>query len=148
MRNPEQIIYDITSKDIHKVWLASCEIINNGQDHDGIAPLIKYLPEIKEKTKDLDLGGLIAPNRRFVDFAIKTIEFHKDSKECTCTLYKDYEMFNPKKEAGKGNIIIYETVLINEDYPDYYIAECLKCGRKIKIFEREYHFTWWEWQLQ
>jgi hypothetical protein len=147
MRTAKQIIEDITSRDTHKVWLSSCEIIKSGQNHSIITPLVEYLPEIKEKTKGLDMGGLVASNQRFVDFAIRTIEFHRDSKECPCILYKEHETFNPKEEAEKGNIKIIETIMIDENYPDYYLAECLRCGRKIKISEREYHYTWWQWEL-
>lgn len=145
MRSINEIVEDITSHDRHKVWFTSCEIINDGQNHEVILPLVKYLSEIKKKTKGLHMGGLLAPNQRFVDFAIRTIEFHRDSKECPCVLYSNYELFNPSKEAEKGNIKIIETIMLNENYPDYYLVECKKCGRKMKVSEREYHFTWWQW---
>ena len=85
--NTLQLIADITSRDTHKVWSSSCEIISLGQDERSIQPLIEYLPLIKKKAKNLAMGGTFAPNQRFVDFAIRTIEFHRDSIECSCTLY-------------------------------------------------------------
>ncbi|MEG1265906.1 MAG: hypothetical protein RSE19_05455, partial [Myroides sp.] len=83
----EEIIKNITSKDETKVWKSACEIINLGWDHHKIVPLIKFLPLIKEKTVNLNLGGMFASNQRFVDFAIKTIEFHIEHKYCYCELY-------------------------------------------------------------
>lgn len=146
MLDTKQIIEDITSRDTHRVWIASCGIVKSGQNRNDILPLIKYLLEIKEKTKGLDMGGLLAPNQRFVDMAIKTIEFHRDSKECPCILYTEFESFNPKIETDKGSIKIHEIVMYDEYYPNYYIAEYVKCGSKFKISEREYHYTWWEWE--
>jgi len=29
---------------------------------------------------------------------------------------------------------------------EYYEVECKKCNLKYKVYEREYHFLWWEWQ--
>ena len=83
----QQLIADITSCDTHKVWSSSCEIIALGQNAKQIKPLIEYLPLIKKRTGRLVMGGMFAPNQRFVDFAIRTIEFHRDSIECYCTLY-------------------------------------------------------------
>ncbi len=79
-----KIIAGITSGDSQNVWFASCEIISLGQDAEKIKPLIAYLPLIKEKTKGVEMGGLYAPNQRFVNFAIRTIEFHRDSIACPC----------------------------------------------------------------
>jgi hypothetical protein len=141
----EQILEHITSRDTHKVWLSSCEIISIGQDRDKISPLIKHLPEIKEQTKGLDMGGAFAPNQRFIDFAIRTIEFHRDSAECTCNLYPEHESIDPHREVEKGNIQILSTTRIENKWVDYYSAVCKKCGQEFKIIEREYHYTWWGW---
>lgn len=45
----EEIIENITSRDTNKVGKSACEIIDIGQDHDKIVPLLKFLPLIKEK---------------------------------------------------------------------------------------------------
>ena len=61
------------------------------------------------------MGGMFAPNQRFIDFAVKTIEFHKEDKECSCALFAEkyklandvvdrelqYDCFNPNKEVEK-----------------------------------------------
>ena len=155
----EEIIEKITSRDAHKVWESACEIIKSGQDYYTIAPLIDYLPIIKSGTVDLDMGGLLAPNQRFIDFAIATIEFHESTKKCSCALYTkkfrvtndafkreiQYEGFNPIKEAENGNIKILDTIYINDGWIDYYLAECKKCKMHYKVEEREGHFMFWKW---
>jgi hypothetical protein len=141
------------------VWEASCEIISLGQNRDKILPLIKHLTEIKQKTAGLNMGGGFAPNQRFIDFAIKTIEFHKENKGCPCALFVEkfkltgdsidreiqYECTNPNEEAEKGNVKILDIVHIEKKWVDYYLAECLRCGQKFKVEEREYHYIWWKW---
>lgn len=139
-----EIIENIVSRDTHKVWLAACKIIWLGQQKEKILPLIEYLPEIIEQTKGLEMGGMFAPNQRFVDFAIRTIEFHRDSQLCPCTLYSEHGV-DPHKEVEKENIEILETVYTQEPWVDFYLAECRKCSQKFKIIERESHYTWWEW---
>jgi hypothetical protein len=91
----EEIVKYMTSRDTHKVWESACEIINAGQNRTLVAPLIRYLPEIKSCTAGLDMGGAFAPNQRFIDFAITTIEFHKDNESCPCALFiKKYKLTN------------------------------------------------------
>ena len=122
-------------------------------------PLVEYLPQIKEKTIGLNMGGAFAPNQRYIDFAIKTIEFHKENKECSCALFVEkykltndvvsreiqYECFNPQKEVEKENVEIVEKIVIPEKWITDYVVKCLKCGQKFKVEEREYHYTWWNW---
>jgi hypothetical protein len=156
----EEIIEFITSKDTHKVWKSACAIIDIGQNYEKIKPLIKYLPLIKEKTTDLKMGGGFAPNQRFIDFAIKTLEFHKDRNECPCKLYTEkykltndvvdrkiqYEGFNPNNEVEKGNIKILETTRIEGKWIDFYFVECMKCKADFKVEEREGHYKFWNWK--
>lgn len=90
------------------------------------------------------MGGAIAPNKRFVDFAIKIIEFHKDRLDCPCHLYDDsYECFNPAKEVEKGHITITSEVSAN--YSADYVVTCNRCKNEFDVIEREYHYTWWKW---
>lgn len=146
-----EILRDILSKDTHRVWFASGEIISMGQDQKRILPLIPHLLEIKRETAGLSMGGAFASNQRLVDFAIKTIEFYRDSSECPCRLYPESGgdcIFNPMKEAERGNVKIIETVPFEKsEWIDYYLVECLKCGQRFKVIEREYHFTWWQWTM-
>lgn len=141
----EEILSDITSRDTAKVWKSSCEIISIGQHRDQIFPLIAHLPEIKEQTKGLEMGGGFALNQRFIDYAIRILEFHQNHTACTCTLYTDsYECNDPNKEVAKGNLTIQDTKLEN-NWIDYYISTCNRCGQRFKTIEREGHYTWWQW---
>lgn len=140
----QQLIADIISRDTHKVWRASCEIISLGQDTDTIKPLIKFLPLIRKKTRGLVMGGMFAPNQRFVDFAIRTIEFHRDSAQCPCALYEEHGV-DPKVQAAKGYIKIASTTRIEGKWVDYYNTICQRCNQEFKVIERESHYMWWEW---
>jgi hypothetical protein len=141
----KEIISAITSRDTHLVWQSSCEICSLAQDREKIVPLIPYLPEIKSKTKGLNMGGGFAPNQRFIDYAIRVIEFHRDYNECPCKLYAGHEMIDPKKEEEKGFVKIRDTVLLEGNWIDYYKVECTRCGHLHKVIERDYHYTWWGW---
>jgi hypothetical protein len=141
----EEILKGITSRDASKVWRSSCEIASISQDRQRIIPLIRYLPEIQSKTVGLEMGGAFAPNKRFVDFAIRTLQFHRDSRECPCCLYTHLDSFNPPEEEHKGNIKILYTIREQSGYVDYYKVRCCKCGQPYKVIERDYHYTWWGW---
>ena len=145
----EEIISKITSKDTTKVWEASCKIISLGQDKSEIEPLIPHLSSIIEKTKNLEMGGALASNQRFIDYAIKTIEFHRDnSNSCTCSLYlaPDSVAPDPNNEVNKNYITILDTITIENKWVDFYKVECKRCGQLYKVIEREYHFMWWGWK--
>lgn len=155
----KDIIENITSRSTYKVREASCQIIHLGQEYEKIKPFIQYLPLIKFKTIDLNMGGAFAPNQRFIDFAIRTIEFHKSNKQCSCALYVEkyrltndiierdilYDGFNPNSESKKGYIKILETICGEGRWIDYYLVECSRCKSTYKVEEREGHFKWWNW---
>jgi hypothetical protein len=141
--NNQEIISDITSRDTHKVWRSSCEIIMIGQDSEKIKELIPYLDLIKEKTKGLDMGGGFAPNQRFVDFAIRTIEFHKSPNVCSCNLYLEHSI-NPEKEKENGFIEITDKKVGHWEVD--YEANCCKCGQIFNINRNDGgHFPWFKW---
>jgi hypothetical protein len=142
----EEIVDEITSRDTHKVWRSSCEIISIGQSREKILPFITYLTLIREKTQGLIMGGGFASNQRFIDYAIRIIEFHKNSSECPCDLYTDkYECNDPNKEAEKGNITIETITRMEDKWVDFYTTKCIKCEQRFKAIEREGHYTWWQW---
>ncbi len=156
----QEIIQKISSRNTQNIREAACEIIALGQNREKIAPLIEHLNIIKSNTRNLDLGGMFAPNQRFVDFAIKTIEFHKNTNDCSCLLYIEkyiltndivnrklqYDCFNPNNEDKKGNIKILEINRIDNKWIDYYLVECQKCLRKYEVEEREGHYVFWNWR--
>ena len=143
-KSTQEILHNILSGDTHKVWEVSCEIISLGQDTDRIKQFIPYLEDIKTSTRGLKMGGLFAPNQRFIDKAIETVEFYKKGTGCSCCLLGQDS--NPNHEVKNGNMINQDTVKINNsNYVDYYNIKCLKCSKEYKVYEREYHYTWWEW---
>ncbi len=146
--NTDEIIKKMTSRDTDQVWSAANEIISLGQDRDRILPLIPFLPSIIEETKGLEMGGLYAPNSRFIDQAIRTIEFHRDSKECPCQLYlRGSDGPSPETETKKGYVSILDTVKTEDQYVDFYKVECNLCQRHFKVIERESHYMWWGWSV-
>lgn len=155
----EELFNYITSRDCNKVWKSACEIIKHSHNKEFIKYFIPHLSTIIEKTNKLEMSGFFAPNQRFVDFAIKIIEFHKNKENCSCFLYIEkfhlsnslskkeikYDGFNPKKEVKKENIIFITTCYINKKWVDYYLVECCKCKKRFKVEEREGHYMFWNW---
>lgn len=144
----EEIVRDITSRDPSRVWSSACQIADLCQIRERILPLIPYLSEIQTKTVGLELGGAFAPNQRFINFAIKTLQFYRDGDECPCNLYRELDSFDPAAEKEKGNITILDLVSEDGRYVDYYSVRCNKCRQVYKIIERDYHYTWWGWTKQ
>ena len=109
----EEIIEDMTSKDVSRIRSSGAIIIRNSQNESGIKELIPYKKQIEKSTNELELGGAFASNNRFYKFPLEIIEFHKElnlffgnRKKCTCQLYlsKSYECFNPEQEAQNESI--------------------------------------------
>ena len=143
-KNIRALLEEIISGDFHKVRSSSCTIMKLSQNEECMKEIVPYLDEIQVKTANLKMGGLLAPNDRFVKKVIRILEHYKEQKECSCCLL-----------SGEDNPNNYETIEIKEkvyvkdsNYMDYYVAECKKCNQKYKVYEREYHFTWWEWMKE
>ena len=139
-----EIIEGMTSRDTDKVWLYSNRIISKFQNREEIQALIPFLSDIKKKTEGLEMGGGFFPNQRFIDHAIKVIEFHRDSSECPCSLYMGHS-FDPRDEVAKGYIKINE-IVPSEGWPEYYMVACEKCTEEYKVKMFDAHFTSWEWE--
>ncbi|GAB5523200.1 MAG: hypothetical protein Roseis2KO_10720 [Roseivirga sp.] len=142
----EEIINKISSKDSHQIWESSCAIIALSQDRVATKPLLYLTDKINDLTKEIKLGGAFASNERFVMGAIKTLEFHRDSKECTCHLYGIHECMNPKNEVKKGYLSINNVARIKGKRVDHYEASCTRCKQKFRIEDREGHYIWWSWK--
>lgn len=140
----QEIISEITSRDTHKVWNSSCKIIEIGQDTERIIELIPYLDLIKDKTKGLKMGGGLAPNQRFIDFAIRILEHYKSSQECSCNLYLEHSI-NPEREEKNGFITILEKK--QGDWEIDYLIACTKCGTEYKVNRNDGgHFPYFDWK--
>ena len=137
---------DITSQDPHRIWLSS-GAIRLLRDIEELKYLASHLEDIKEKTKGVELGGMVRLNSTHLDFAIRKLEFITTSKECLCRLYLLDDMYDPERESKAKNIRITGVVRIEGKWVDYYECECTLCGQGFRVEEREYHYTWWAWQL-
>ena len=146
--NTENIIKEFKSKDSHKIWRASGDVIKSSHDKKLIKPLTEHLDSIRKNTKDVEHGGALASNSRFLEKAIEIIEFYERDNGCPCKLYLKgkYDGFDPNKESVKGNIRI-ESKKEGEWMADY-IASCSQCKREFEIEERNGHYTWFKWKLK
>lgn len=142
VKSTNELLDEILSGNPHKVWSSSCAIMKLSQDDERIKEFIPHLEEIKSKTANLDMGGLLLPNDRFVKKVIKILEHYQKGQECSCCLLD-----------GNDNPTYYKTIDINAEVNfndsnrvEYYEVKCKKCNQKYKVYEREYHFLWWEWQ--
>lgn len=143
-KSTNELIDDMLSEDAHRIWSASCAIISLGQCHEGIIELVSYLDQMKLKTKNIELGGSIHSNRRFLMKAFAVIEWHANGSGCPCCLLD--ENSNPNHLEEDGYITITDTVCVNNsNYIDYYLAKCNNCQAHYKVEEREYHSLWWNW---
>lgn len=136
------IVDDMISKDVQRIRDASCRIIYAGQNRDTLKPLIPFIEQMRASTTDLYMGGMFAPNERFPEYAIKTLEFHRDSNECTCTLYAGrYDGFDPDEESKANNI---EIVSRSDDRYSL-VVRCKKCHELYDVDVRWGHFIFHEW---
>jgi hypothetical protein len=141
-----EIINKIASRDKHQILEAACEIIALGQDREAIKPLLGLINQIDDLTYGIELGGAFAPNSRFISGAKTTLNFHKDSDECTCNLFGIHEQMNPNKEVEKGYLKIHTITRIEEKWVEFYKASCTRCHQQFKIEEAESHYMWWDWK--
>lgn len=144
------VMGDITSKDPQRIWSGACDIVKHGQDPDWIRHFLFRVDAIEEATRGVALGGGIAPNRRFVDYALKTIRFHKEKKGCPCGLYPMTGsdcIFDPKKEAKTGYVQLVDTVHEADGrFVDHYVTRCTRCGQLFHVKEEVGHWVSWRWE--
>ena len=140
-----ELIKQIETRDIQKIRGATWEIITRKAERDLILQLVPFISNIQNAIHDLEMGGAFAPNKRFVDYALRVIEHHRDKNTCPCILNMQMECINPKEEEKRGNARFYAETVMDGVYVDYYSVECVHCNQKFKVIEREYHYTWWGW---
>ena len=144
----ESIISDITSGDVGRIRIGTYEIISVSQEKEKILLFERFRQLIADSTANVPMGGAFAPNKRFVDYALKIIDFHCSSTRCPCCLYSDFGYYDtdPRQEEEKQNITIKGIKKIENIWIDYYFCTCSRCGEKFKAFERDAHYTSWEWK--
>lgn len=140
----QEIIKDLTSKEVEGIRKSGWHIIKNSQNEELIKPLIPYYGEIESSTKNLKLGGGFAANARFGEYATLVIEHYKNDFGCSCNLFPKIGLdLDPNDESN--NVKIIDTIRIENKWVDYYIVECGKCNTHYKVFERNGHWTFYEW---
>lgn len=145
-RSSKDIIKDMLSGDADKIWSASCAICSLSQNHDKVMELVPYKEKMYYATRNIELGGAIALNNRFLKKAFEVMEVHEEGKECPCILLGGDS--NPKHLLEDGYIELMDVVYSsNSGYIDYYMVRCNRCKKGYKVEEREYHYTWWSWQV-
>ncbi len=140
------LLNDLLSRDATKIWSAAGAILNSW-DRPMLLELAQQLPEIREKTKGIDLGGLLHPNVVHLANALRRIEYVRDSEACLCKLYGATQFDNPQQESERGHVKILETKFADGYYVDFYTCECQHCHARYKVSEREYHYTFWTWSV-
>lgn len=142
-----EILEDLFSNTGHGAWRGSCAICSLLFNHARVMEFLPYRAQIRHATDDVDMGGLIGSNRRFLDKAFEIMDFHERNEACPCALLG--EDSNPKYLKADGYVTIEKTVY--EESPgftnrvNYYIVCCKGCAARYKVEELEYHFPWWNW---
>lgn len=143
-RKQKDILKDMLSGDMQKIWSASCEIVSLSQNHEKIMELVPYTDEMYRAVKKLEPGGFIIPHQRVLEKVFQILHLHKEGKECPCRLLGGES--NPKDLIEDGYFEFVNMVYCdNKDYIDSYTVLCKHCHKIYQVEEREYHFTWWEW---
>lgn len=138
--DPATLLLELTSRDPHRVWAAVHAVIRAPRAE--LLLLVPALPEIRQATQGLDLGGALFPNTQHLEHALRVLEAARDGL-CPCQVYPAWLFYNPEKEAARGAVEI-----LSSSEPDWhmtYTCRCLSCGRTYEVEQGEYHYTWWQW---
>ena len=141
----DEILEDLLSRDPHRIW-SGCGAVRQLRDRAELVLLAEHAPEIRKATKGVNLGGMLRPNAVQLEHAFRILEFAARSADCLCGLYTTDDAYDPNREAENGHVRILETVLTADRWVDYYRCQCASCGKKYRVTEREYHYTWWRWE--
>lgn len=141
------ILEDLISRDATRVWTA-CGTIRHLRAGPELSELVSELDLIKRSTRNLKLGGMLRPNSTHLAFAIRKLEFVRDAEGCFCLLYTFDDMFDPERERTAGYVEIESVVKSEDGFIDYYLCNCMVCGARFRVVEREYHYTWWKWTVE
>ncbi|MEG0276842.1 MAG: hypothetical protein RR630_07425 [Coprobacillus sp.] len=145
-KTTEEIVKDMLSKDSYKIWEASCHICSLSQNHNRVIELLPYKDQMISATKGIALGGALGPNIRFLNKAFDIISFHENGDYCPCCLLS--EDSNPIHLIDDGYFTLVDTIYLKDShYIDYYLVSCHRCHTVYKVEQREYHYTWWNWEM-
>ena len=135
----ESMLPDMLSGDEKRILSASHTVIYSAiKNRRLINELHPYLSEIKEKTRNLNYGGTMLPNKRFVEKAIRMIEDSVGDK-CLCEYLFDGFGQNGKNMVQYGFVLLEENTDV-DNYIHRSIVECSNCHKK---YEVEEEYTGW-----
>lgn len=135
------LLDDFLSRDPQRVMHAAWETIRS-RDPELLDRLIPALTLIRNRTADLELGGIIYSNRDNLEHAFTTLEHRRDG-DCWCSSYVGLLSFDPSKEESRGHIRVLSTS--EPALSMTYEVECTACGRVFDIEQGDYHMVWWKW---
>lgn len=139
------LLDDLLSKDPTRIWSVS-SAIRTLRDSALLAELATHIEQIRTSTQGIDLGGALRPNSSHLNFALRKLEWVRNSEGCLCGLYALDDMYDPPREAEAGNITILSTQYMEGGNVDFYNAKCNVCGTLFRIWEQDYHYPWWSWR--
>ncbi|QOR69201.1 hypothetical protein IM660_10745 [Ruania alkalisoli] len=137
------LLADLISRERARVLHAVWEIVAT-RDPAVLEPLAASLPAIGRATSGLDLGGALHANAGSLEHAVERLRLFRDGT-CLCAAYTHrLPFYDPAKEAGRGHIRIEGEAPRKDWVPDR-ICACTACGRRFRVEQGEYHYTWWKW---
>lgn len=139
------LLDDLTSQDPQRIRHAACAI-RQLQDRPQLLALAAHLDAIRHRTADIDLGGMLRPNRSHLDFALRKLALVAQSDACLCSCYPLYDLYNPDDEAHDGHVEITGMARVGDSAFEDYLCRCTRCGQRFRVEAQEYHYPWWHWQ--
>lgn len=144
----DPLVADVLSGERSRVLEAVWRIFSTRDPHllDGPAAA---LPQLRAAADDADLGGLLASNNAHLHHVLCRLELYARG-QCLCAAYDSLDRFDSsmfydvEKEAALGHVTIVDT----EPVPGWIpirICVCTDCGRRFRVEEGDYHYSWWKW---
>ncbi len=137
------IVTDFLSGDPDRVLTALWAVVHT-RDPQVLAPVVAALPAIRQATEELELGGILVPNRRNLQHALDRVEL-VGKGVCLCAAYPSHLGYDPAKEENRQHVRIVDTRHNDQQWVPDRICECRDCGKLFRVEEGEYHYTWWKW---
>lgn len=116
-----------------------------GYNDDVLTFLAPYAQRIKAATENVDLGGGVVPNHRYLAQALRRLKALDDGN-CLCTVLVGYAFASPGVESRGGLIDI---IKINPQLPshsDEHLCRCRRCGQHYLVREEAgWHMPSYQW---
>lgn len=138
---------ELSSGDSQRIWQAAWDIIRfreEGLSSQALMELAPFLPEIRQATEDVELGGGFSSNATLLAQALKVIQVVAEGS-CHCGVYADQNFlrYDPREQEQLGLVRILRTT--KPDWNMDYWCQCSRCRNAFRVEQREGHTTWWQW---